>query len=250
MLEAARRLLADGAAIIDVGGESGVTHRPAVPAAREAERVMPPIERLASEGAFVSVDTWKAEVARAALSAGAAMVNDVSGLRDPEMAAVCADHGAWLVVTHTRAAPKEKAFPTYGDVVADVVEFLEQRVRDATAAGVDRARIVVDPGIDLAKTPAQSVAVLRGLHRIAELGHPMLLAVSRKDFIGALTGQAPRDRLAGTLAAVAAGAEAGAAILRVHDVGHAAAYLQVRAALTGEEPVPADLHLPVELRRE
>lgn len=249
ILDHAHRLIAEGAAVIDVGGESGVTNRPSVPAAEETLRVVPVIEPLARAGIFVSVDTWKASVARTALDAGAAMVNDVSGLRDPEMASVCANSGAWLVITHTRAAPKDKAFPPYDDVVADVVELLRERVGDAVAAGVAADRIVLDPGIDLAKTPAQSLEILQRLGEIRALGHPVLLAISRKDFIGALTGRPPEDRLAGTLAAVAAGVEAGVAILRVHDVAHVADYLRVRAALTGAEPVPAGLHLPESLRR-
>jgi dihydropteroate synthase len=246
----ARSLVAEGAALIDVGGESGVTNRPPVPPDQEIRRVVPVIERLVSEGIWVSVDTWKASVARAALAAGAAMVNDVSGLRDPDMAAACAEAGAALVVTHTRAAPKEKTFPAYRDVMADVLDFLEGRIAAARDAGVARERIVVDPGIDLAKTPAQSVDVLRRLRELRRLGQPILLATSRKDFVGALTGRPPRARLAGTLAAVAAGLEGGAAILRVHDVAHVVDYLKVRAALTGTRPVPDDLHLAEELRRE
>ncbi len=250
LVERSLRLMADGAALIDVGGESGVTNRPAVTAEDEIARVTPVIEALARSGVFVSVDTWKAQVAQAALAAGAAMVNDVSGVRDPEMAAVCAEAGAWLVITHTRAAPKVKAFPVYEDVVADVVEFLLERAREAVAAGVLTERIVLDPGIDLAKTPAESVEVLRRLGEICALGYPVLLAVSRKDFIGALTTKPPSERLAGTLAAVATGMDAGASIVRVHDVAHVADYLKVRAALIGTEPVPPDLHLSPELRRE
>ncbi len=243
-------LVEDGATLIDVGGESGVTNRPAVPAAEEIERVVPLVARLATAGVRVSVDTWKAEVATAALEAGAIMVNDVSGLRDPAMAPVCAQWSATLVITHTRAAPKEKAFPHYDDVVADVAAFLCERIARAVDAGVDPERIVVDPGVDLAKTPAQSVALLRRLGELRAIGKPILLAVSRKDFVGALTGRAPRERLGGTLAAVGAGLDAGAAILRVHDVAHVADYLRVRAALNGDEPVAVGLHLPERLRRE
>ena len=178
------------------------------------------------------------------------MVNDVSGLRDPEMARVCADAGAALVITHTRAAPKEKAFPEYDDVVADVVTFLSERTAWAIEAGVAADRIVLDPGIDLAKTPAQSIELLRRLDEVRSLGYPVLLAVSRKDFVGALTQRPPRARMAGTLAAVAAGLDAGAAILRVHDVAHVVDYLEVRAAIRGSRPVPDDLRLAADLRRE
>jgi len=239
-----------GATMIDVGGESGVTHRPAVAAEAEARRVVPLVERLAAAGMAVSVDTWKAAVARAALAAGAVMVNDVSGLRDPAMAEVCARAGASLVVTHTRAVPKRKEFPVYADVVADVVALLGERVAAAVAAGVARERIIVDPGLDLAKTPAQSVEVLRRLGELRALARPILLAASRKDFVGALTGRAPRARLAGTLAAVAAGLEAGASVLRVHDVAEVVDFLTVRAALNGTGHVPEELRLERELRRE
>jgi dihydropteroate synthase len=249
-LDRAHALVEAGAAVIDVGGESGVTNRPAVAPDEEARRVVPLVERLDAAGLSVSVDTWKAAVARAALEAGAIMVNDVSGLRDPAMAGVCAQAGASLVITHTRAAPKVKAFPDYGDVVADVVAFLGERVAAAVAAGVARERILVDPGIDLAKTPAQSIEVLRRLGEVTALGLPVLLAVSRKDFVGAVTGRAPRERLAGTLAAVAVGLDARVAMLRVHDVAEVADYLAVRAALDGSEDVPAELRLADGLRRE
>jgi len=246
----AHALVGEGATLIDVGGESGITNRPAVSLAEEIDRVVPVVAQLAATGVRVSVDTWKAQTAAAALEAGAVMVNDVSGLRDPEMAAVCAQWSATLVITHTRAAPKEKAFPPYDDVITDVTSFLSERIARALDAGVDPSRIVVDPGIDLAKTPAQSVEVLVRLGELHALGKPILLAVSRKDFVGALTGRAPRERLGGTLAAVGAGLDAGVAILRVHDVAQVVDYLRVRAALSGEEPVPSGLHLPEALRRE
>lgn len=246
----AHGLCEEGAWMIDVGGESGVTNRPAVPPDEEIGRVVPLVARLASTGVLVSVDTWKAPVARAALEAGAVMVNDASGLRDPALASVCAEAGAGLVITHTRAAPKEKAFPDYGDLLADVISFIAERIAVAAEAGVRSECVVVDPGLDLAKAPVQSVEILRRLGEVRVLGRPILLAASRKDFIGALTGRAPRERLAGTLAAVSAGLDAGAEILRVHDVAQVADYLKVRAAVIGTEPMPSDLHLAEELRRE
>lgn len=228
-----------GAGIIDVGGESGVTHTAPTPAAEERERVVPLVERLVAEGVTVSVDTWKAEVADAALAAGAALVNDVSGLRDPSIADACARHDAGLVVMHTRAEPKVKSFPDYDDVVEDVRAFLADRIALARSRGVAEERIVVDPGPDFAKTPAETVAVLRGLADLRELGHPVLLAVSRKDFVGALTGRRPADRLGGTLGAIAALGPY-ADILRVHDVAAVADFLRVRAALERDEGlVPA-----------
>lgn len=232
----ARNLLAAGADLIDVGGESARGDRPPVEAGEEAERVLPLIERLAAEGALISVDTHKAAVAEAAIAAGAAIVNDVSGLRDPALAEVCAHTGAALVITHTRVAPKGTLLDPdhYDDVVADVATFLAERIALAREHGVEAEQILLDPGPDFSKTPAQTVAVLRELRALHALGRPLLLAVSRKDFVGALTGRAPADRLAGTLAAVAHGVDAGAHVLRVHDVEAAADFLAVRAALRGE----------------
>ena len=239
----------DGADLIDVGGESGVTDLPAVTAQEELERVLPIVERLAAEDAIVSIDTWKPEVARGALEAGAAMVNDVSGLADPGVAEACAETGAGLILTHTRAAPKQKSFPSYPDVVDDVVERLRERMEAARALGMHAEQLVLDPGPDLAKTPADTITVLRALPRLAGLGRPVLLAASRKDFVGALTGRSPRDRLAGTLAAIGVGLDLGASILRVHDVPATLDYLAVRAALRGERDVDPDLRLDPGLRR-
>jgi dihydropteroate synthase len=246
----ALELVEQGAHLIDVGGESGVTGIPAVAAEEETRRVVPLVERLAAEGVPVSVDTWKAPVARAALAAGAVLINDVSGLRDPALADACAEARAGLVVMHTRAEPKVKEFPDYDDVVADVVEFVREHVAVALEHGVEEERIVVDPGPDFAKTPAQTVEVLRALDRLGELGRPILLAVSRKDFVGALTGREPCGREAGTLAAIGAGIDAGAAIVRVHDVAAAVDFLAVRAALAGERAVDPSLRLPPGLRRQ
>jgi dihydropteroate synthase len=244
----AHGLAEEGAAIIDVGGESGRTDRPAVPIEEERARVVPLIERLAADGLRVSVDTWRAPVARAALAAGASMVNDVSGLSDVEVADACADTGAELVITHTRIPPKVKGFPEYGDVVADVIELLRERAALAGEHGVGEDQLIFDPGIDIAKTPAESIEVLRRLAEVAELGRPLLVAVSRKDFVGALTGRSPADRDGGTLAAVGAAADAGAQVLRVHDVAGARDYLAVRSALSNG--AARDLRLDPGLRRE
>jgi dihydropteroate synthase len=247
LLRLALELRDAGAAIVDVGGESGVTDRPPVAEWEEIARVVPLIERLAGRGFEVSVDTWKPRVARAALAAGATMVNDASGLSHPEIADACAEAGAALAIAHTGAPPKEKRFPDYGDVTEAVVGFLRERAELARARGVER--VVLDPGPDLGKTPADTVALLRALPRVVELGHPVLLAVSRKDFVGALTGRAPPDRLGGTLAAIGAGVDAGASILRVHDVAATADYLAVRAVLRGEREVPAELRVDPSLGR-
>jgi dihydropteroate synthase len=250
-LELARTLLAAGADMIDVGGESGVTNRPPVAAEEEIERVGSLIERIAADGALVSVDTYKPAVAEAAIAAGAAIVNDVSGLRHPELADVCARSGAALVITHTRGAPKEKVLDhPYEDVAAEVNGFLRERMALAQERGVAVEQIMLDPGPDFGKNPAQTIELLRGLHDLHALGRPLLLAVSRKDFVGALTERRPTERLAGTLAALAHGADAGAHVFRVHDVAAAADFLAVRAALRGERAVDADMRLAEELRRE
>jgi dihydropteroate synthase len=238
-VQRALTLVAEGADLVDVGGESGVTYNAATPAELEIARVVPLVERLVAEGVLVSVDTWKAVVARAAVEAGAAMLNDVSGLHDPAIAAAAASSGAALVVMHTRAAPKEVAFPSYGgDVVGDVEAFLRERVAQARAQGVANEQIVLDPGPDFAKTPAQTVEVLRALPRLHALGRPLLLAISRKYFLGAITGRPPAERLAATLAAAAWAVDAGAAILRVHDVAAVRDLLAVKAVLDGRAEVP------------
>jgi dihydropteroate synthase len=235
-VERAEQLVAAGADILDVGGASAVGGRPPVPVSEEIERVVGVIERVVASRIVVSVDTHRPEVAEAAIAAGAGMVNDVSGLRDPALAELCARTGAALVLMHTRVQPGGTLLDpgAYDDVVEDVAAFLRERMSLAQAHGMDVQQIVLDPGPDFAKTPAQSVAVLRRLDRLHELGRPLLLAVSRKDFIGAITGRPPRERGAGTLAALAAGADAGAHVLRVHDVASASDFLAVRAVLRGE----------------
>ena len=253
-VELARSLLDAGADIIDIGGESGVTNQPPVAPEEEIERVVPLIERVTGElGALVSVDTYKPAVAHAAIAAGAAIVNDVSGLRDPELADVCAGTGAALVLMHTRAAPKEKLLdPTLDGLVgADVKRFLRERISVAMAHGVAFEQLMLDPGPDFGKTPGADGRGSAGAVRICTtLERPLLLAVSRKDFIGAITQRPPRARLAGTLAAVGQGVDAGAHVLRVHDVADVADYLAVRAALSGETDVDSALQLAMELRRE
>jgi dihydropteroate synthase len=230
----ALQLTEDGADLIDVGGESGVTYTGVTAAEVERERVVPLVARLVAEGLTVSVDTWKPEVADAALDAGAHVLNDVSGLRDPALADAAARTGAALVVMHTRAAPKEEHFADYGgDVVSDVESFVSERCAVAGAHGVRPEQLIVDPGPDFAKSPAESVATLRAIDRLAALGHPWLAAVSRKYFLAAITGRAPADRLAGTLAAVGYAADHGAAIVRVHDVAATVDYLSVREVLAG-----------------
>jgi len=238
----AAALVDAGADLIDIGGESARGDRPAVSAEEEIERVVPVVERVAGLGATVSVDTYKPAVAEAAIAAGAVLVNDVSGLRDPALAGICARTGAGLVIMHTRVAPKSTLLDPgrYDDVAADVAGFLRERMQVAIARGVDPEQVLLDPGPDFAKTPAQTVAVLRRLDLLHALGRPILLAISNKDFVGALTGRPPLERLAGTLAAVAHGVEAGAHVLRVHDVSAVADFLRVRAALRGDLELAPD----------
>ena len=252
-VELARSLLEAGADLIDVGGESAVTNRPPVQPEDEIRRVVPLIERVTGElGASVSVDTYKPAVARAAIAAGASIVNDTSGLRDLALADVCAETGAALVLMHTRAAPKQKLLdPSLdGRIVQDVEAFLRDRIRLALEHGVEFEQLLLDPGPDFGKTPAQTVEVLRAVGELHALERPVLLAVSRKDFIGAITETPPRDRLAGTLAAIGHGVDAGAHLLRVHDVAQAADFLAVRAALAGQVELEPSLRVPDELRWE
>ena len=238
-LEFALGLCEEGADIVDVGAESGRTDRPPRSPGEEAELVAPLIEQLAHRDVLVSVDTWKPEVAAAAVEAGAALINDVSGLADPGLADVAARTGAGLVLMHTAAGPKEEHFPGYEDPMAEVLAFLRRRMIVARDRGVADDQIVVDPGPDFAKTPQETVEVLRRLAELKELGRPILLAVSRKYFIGAITGSAPEERLGGTLAAVGSGVERGAAdIVRVHDVGVVREYLELRRVLAGDGEVP------------
>jgi dihydropteroate synthase len=249
----ARELHDAGADILDIGGESATTGAPRAEPGEEIERVVPLVELAACElGALVSVDTYKPQVASAAIAAGAHIVNDVSGLRDLELAGVCARTGAALVVMHTLAAPRQRRQEAdlYGDISEEVIAFLRERMSAAIGAGVEPEQLIVDPGPDFAKTPAQTIRLLAQASRLHELGRPVLMAISRKDFIGALTGRAPRDRLAGTLAALAYGVRAGAHIFRLHDVAAAADFLRVQAALEGIEPVQDDLMLGEQLRHE
>ena len=249
LADRALTLVQDGAAIVDVGGESGRTDREAVSEEEEAARIVPLVERLAAQGVAVSVDTWRPGTARAALEVGAAMINDVSGLTDPVLADLCAQAGAGLVVTHTRAVPKTKFFPGYDDVIADVARLLGDRGDAARAAGLAEDALLLDPGIDLAKTPAESVELLRRLSELYGLERPLLLAISRKDFVGAVTERLPRQRDPGTLGAVEPALDAPAAVLRVHDVAGVRDFVRVRRALRGEDEVPAGA-LAEGLRRE
>ena len=249
--------VAQGAHIIDVGGQSGITGVPEVPVDEEIARVVPVVAGLhdAAPDVLISVDTYRPAVVEAALGAGAAIVNDTSGLMHPDVAGLVAAAGAGLVIMHTRSRPKHKAlddalYAQAGGVVADVVAFLRQRLDAAVAAGVPVEATILDPGPDFAKTPAQTVEVLRHLDEVRALGRPLLLALSRKDFIGAVTTRPPRARLGGTLAAVGHVLGRPGTILRVHDVDVVADYLAVAAVLAGRADLPAHTRLADDLRRE
>ncbi|MGC9220666.1 MAG: dihydropteroate synthase [Solirubrobacteraceae bacterium] len=227
-------LARDGAQIIDIGVLSGRTDTEPIPVAEEAARLEPVVQALTRAGVTVSVDSWRTEAIQAAVAAGAQFVNDTSGLIDPAVADICAASGAALLVMHTRAAPKQVNFPTYTDAVADVTALLKERVGLALSRGVTPDQIVIDPGLDYAKAPSESIEVLRRLDELAVFERPVLLAVSRKYFIGMIADALPEQRLAGTIAALEFGLRRGAHILRVHDVAHVAQYLRMRAALHGD----------------
>lgn len=253
VLDQVAGMVAEGAGMIDVGGQSGITKVAEVDPAEETDRVLPVVEAIVRRHpeVVISVDTYKPAVVRAVLDAGAHVVNDVSGLRHPDLAPLVAEHGAGLVIMHTAAPPKTRLQESdlYGDVVAEVRSFLAAKVAEATAAGVDERSILVDPGPDFTKTPAQTVAVLRHLDGCNPTALPMLLALSRKDFVGALTGTRPTERLAGTLAAVAAVGSGSGVILRVHDVGEVRRFLTVLDALAPDAaPIDPELRLTDDLR--
>jgi dihydropteroate synthase len=253
-VETALSLIANGAAIIDIGAQSSATNRVPVTAEGEAAAITPVVRALttAAPDVLVSVDTFKPPVAEAALAAGAHMVNDVSGLRVPAIAALCARHGAGLVVLHTTAPPlTRRQHPgRYTDVAKEVAAFLAARVDAAIAAGVPSESIIVDPGPDFTKTPAQSIELLRNLDPIVALGHPVMLALSRKDFVGALTRRPPAERDSGTLGAIAALRDVPDQILRVHDVAGVRDMLAIMDALRGAVHVPSSLALPDKLRHQ
>lgn len=215
-----RAMIDEGADLLDVGGESSRPGAVPVDPAEEEARVVPVIRALrAGSGVPISVDTRRASVARAALEAGADIVNDISALGDRAMAAVVRASGAGLVLMHMRGEPATmQAAPAYEDVVSEVSAFLSRRLEAAGAAGIPPGAVVLDPGIGFGKTLDHNLALLAGLGRIAAAGRPVLVGVSRKSVVGALTGRAVGERLAGSLALAAYLALRGAAVLRVHDV--------------------------------
>jgi dihydropteroate synthase len=232
-VEHGTRLAAEGASILDVGGES--TRPGAAPVAAEDEiaRVLPVVEGLAAAGHRVSIDTTKAGVARAALDAGADLVNDVSALRfDPELAGLVAERGAGCCLMHMLGEPRTmQESPRYEDVVSEVKAFLEERLAFAVAEGVEEERVWLDPGVGFGKTVEHNLELLRRLDEIVAIGRPVVVGTSRKSFLGKLTGgKAEGERLPGTIATNVLALERGASIFRVHDVAPVADALTVAAA--------------------
>ena len=228
----ARKLRDDGAAIVDVGGESTRPGAAPVPEPEELARVLPVVEALAGDGALVSVDTMKPGVMRAAIAAGASMVNDVRALRSDGAVEAVAASGAAVCLMHMQGEPRSmQADPRYGDVVAEVGAFLRERAHACEAAGIAGDRIAVDPGFGFGKSVSHNLRLLRELRAIAALGYPVVAGMSRKSTLGALTGRGPGERLAASVAAAITAVANGAAIVRVHDVRETVDALRVWSAV-------------------
>ena len=230
-------LVAAGADIVDVGGESTRPGAASVSATEEVARALPVIEGLVAAGAVVSIDTTKAEVAHAAIVAGAEIVNDVNGLRSPGMLDVCVSSGAGVVIVHMLGRPRTmQAKPEYDDVVVEVGAFLRERAGTATGAGIDPDRICIDPGIGFGKTLDHNLALLSNLALLVDEGFPVLVGTSRKSFLGTILergGVRPsaNERGAATVATVALAIASGAAVVRVHDVAPAVDAARVADAI-------------------
>jgi dihydropteroate synthase len=237
----AERMAREGADVIDVGGESTRPGADPVPLTEELRRVLPVVEELAQRRtAPLSIDTSKAEVARAATEAGAVFVNDVTALRgDAAMAEVVVRSGAEVCLMHMRGEPRTmQDDPRYGDVVSDVKAFLEERLAFAISAGIPEERVWLDPGIGFGKTVEHNLELLRRLDEVTAIGRPVLVGLSRKRFLGALTGRPEQDRVAGGVAASVLAFQRGAHMFRVHDVAHTRDGLRVAAATVGHAANP------------
>jgi len=233
-LSRAEEMVAAGAAMIDIGGESTRPGSPSVPLAEELQRVMPVVYALQGLGVPLSVDTCKPEVMREVLIAGADMINDVNGFRAPGALEAVRDSDCGLCIMHMQATPQTmQREPHYDDVVAEVIAFLRERIDAMTAAGIDRERICIDPGFGFGKTVAHNYTLLREIGRMrSELARPVLAGLSRKSMIGAVVGRPVEQRLAGSLAGALAAVAQGARIVRVHDVAETVDAIQVWQAAT------------------
>ncbi|MCG6932528.1 MAG: dihydropteroate synthase [Gallionella sp.] len=233
-LEHAQQLIAEGADMLDVGGESTRPGAMPVGIQEELDRVLPVIEGLRGAPVPVSIDTFKPEVMRAAISAGADMVNDINALQDAVAMKVVAESQAGVCLMHKKGNPQTmQQQPEYQDVVAEVSTFLRERSAAAEAAGIQRDRIVIDPGFGFGKTLAHNLALLRELSRLAEPGVPVLAGLSRKSMLGALTGQDVAHRLPASVAAALIAVQHGANIVRVHDVSATVDALRIWNAVNG-----------------
>jgi len=232
-LDRARQMADEGAAIVDVGGQSTRPGAVTVGVEEELARVVPVVEALCAELALpVSVDTSRPEVMRAALAAGASMINDVAALNTPGALEAVAGSSAAVCLVHMQGEPQTmQVAPRYDDVVVEVRRFLERRVREAEAAGIARARMVVDPGFGFGKLLEHNLRLLAGLMRLAPAGVPVLVGLSRKSMIGQLTGRPVGERLAGSVALAALAVERGASIVRTHDVAATLDAVRIAAAL-------------------
>ncbi len=229
------QMASEGADILDVGGESTRPGAAPVPEAEELSRVLPVIEGLRKRTSLpISIDTRRASVARAALAAGATLVNDVTALADPAMRAVVKAAGAQAILMHMKGEPGTmQADPRYGDVVTEVRDFLLARARQAEAEGIPKSRLILDPGIGFGKTLEHNLALLRRLPELVAAGYPVLVGPSRKAFLGKILDLPVSDRLEGTAAAVACAVMGGAALVRVHDVKELARVVRVAEAIRG-----------------
>jgi len=228
----ARRMVADGADIIDIGGESTRPGAAPVPLEVELDRVVPLVETLAKEGLRISVDTHKPDVMRASLAAGAVMINDVRALQAPDAMATVAASGAAVCLMHMQGEPRTmQAQPHYGDVVNEVRDFLVDRARLCEAAGIGRDRIVIDPGFGFGKSQAHNLELMRALGTLAATGYPVLAGLSRKSMLGGIAGREVNERAAASVAAALAAVARGAAIVRVHDVRETVDALKVWHAI-------------------
>lgn len=250
---AARQAVADGAAVVDLGAQSAATHLPVVDPADEVRALTPVVEALVDDGAIVSIDTYKPEVAGPMLALGTTIINDYSGLEHPEVVEQVADADAWYVLTHNRGRPKQRLTePTrYDDVTDDVIAFFTETLVRIERLGLSAARVILDPGVDLSKTPAQTMAVVRDVDRLADaFENPQLWAISRKDVLGVITGRPPGQRDAATLALVSHLADRPATLLRVHDVRATADFLAVHRIVSGRAELDPEGLLDPALYRE
>jgi dihydropteroate synthase len=232
-LQQARRMVGEGAAIIDVGGESTRPGAVMPSVDEEISRVIPVVEWIAAElDVVISIDTSRAEVVRAACAAGAHLINDIRGLRNPATLAAAADVGAAVCVMHMQGEPDSmQRAPHYTDVVGEVLAYLTQRVVDCREAGIAADSILIDPGFGFGKTQAHNIELFRHLGRFANVAAPLLVGVSRKSMVGHLTGRTVEHRLAGSVSLAALAAAEGAAVLRAHDVAETVDAVKVGAAM-------------------